>query len=52
MDRVGCVARIPFIDFAHIEQECAVADLGESIQIARFARFAIGENTDAEGGNA
>jgi elongation factor Ts len=30
----------------------AVADLGESIQIARFARFAIGENTDAEGGNA
>jgi elongation factor Ts len=29
----------------------AVAELGESIQINRFARFAIGENTDTDGAN-
>ena len=29
----------------------AVAELGESIQINRFARFAIGENNDADGAN-
>jgi elongation factor Ts len=29
----------------------AVAELGESIQISRFARFAIGENTDSDGAN-
>jgi len=29
----------------------AVAELGESIQISRFARFAIGENNDADGAN-
>ncbi|MEO8607749.1 MAG: translation elongation factor Ts [Chloroflexota bacterium] len=29
----------------------AVAELGESIQINRFARFAIGENADTDGGN-
>lgn len=28
-----------------------VADLGESIQINRFARFAIGENNDTDGAN-
>jgi len=29
----------------------AVAELGESIQISRFARFAIGENNDSDGAN-
>lgn len=29
----------------------AVAELGESIQINRFSRFAIGENTDTDGAN-
>jgi elongation factor Ts len=29
----------------------AVAELGESIQINRFARFAIGENNDTDGAN-